>query len=64
VTAIPSTGLTARRYAEMHGITRNVAIAQLRAMGCEYRQDRWYPALTPHRSMEKFNAKVAKSTRT
>lgn len=58
---IPPDGITARRFAELEGIGAREASRRLRAMGCDYRQNRWYSPLTPHKSMDKWNAKVPKA---
>ena len=59
---IPHTGYTSRRAAEVLGCGVREACRQLRAMGYENRDGRWFPVDAPRRSQDAWNAKVDRST--
>jgi hypothetical protein len=58
--AVPHSGLTTRRCAELLKCGVREASRQLRAFGYSNRNGRWFPADAPHGSKDSWNAKAEK----
>ncbi len=58
---IPEIGYTSRRCAELLNVGVREACRLLKAHGYVNRQGRWYRSDTPHKSMDKWNSKAARS---